>query len=457
MTTREKVDQLENRLNVTELKVKTFGQQFQVYPWLKGRLFYKMITGNETLQKRDLKLYWKQITSIFYGILNVFRRYDIWAFSTSLERRPIEGKQFDKLFDYVGNESGYKTLVIETRIFHYHPYRSIASRYAISRSFFLLFEEIYGRLFLRNTRVNDEALLKAINSNVSEGIDHRTLLRKYLAQYRLMKFWLKILPNPKLVMLSVSYTNFGYIKAFKERGIKVAEVQHGIITKNHHAYNYAKGFTSDQFPDYLLTIGKKEKAVFDLANKFPVREVIPVGSYIIDHYATFKINSGYRKKPLVLFTLQDGQIGDKFIEFILGFKASDHEHFDILVQPRRNSKENYLKRYAELDSIEFSNQDFYSTVVKADLHCTVYSTTAIESLSLGIPNILVNIDDQSVEQLGPVLGGNQYTKVAQSHANFLEALDLLKNSDPERVKLSNEDNIMVNYKVNITQFLKEVI
>ncbi|MFN5844866.1 MAG: hypothetical protein ACK46O_04050, partial [Flavobacteriia bacterium] len=159
MTTREKVDQLENRLNVTELKVKTFGQQFQVYPWLKGRLFYKMITGNETLQKRDLKLYWKQITSIFYGILNVFRRYDIWAFSTSLERRPIKGKQFDKLFDYVGNESGYKTLVIETRIFHYHPYRSIASRYAISRSFFLLFEEIYGRLFLRNTRVNDEALL----------------------------------------------------------------------------------------------------------------------------------------------------------------------------------------------------------------------------------------------------------------------------------------------------------
>jgi hypothetical protein len=457
MTTREKVEQLEGELNVTDLKVKIFGQEFQVYPWLKGRLFYKIITGNETLQKRDFKLYWKQITSIFYGIFNLFRRYDIWAFSTSIERRRIEGKQYDKLFDYIGNNSGCKTLLIEMRIFSYYPYRTIASRYAISRSFFFLFEEVYGRLFLRHINVNNPELLHAINAKVSEGIDHRTLLRKYLAQYRLMKFWLKILPKPKLVMLSVGYTNFGYIKAFKENGIKVAEVQHGVITKNHHAYCYNKEFNSDQFPDYLLTIGRKEKAVFDATNKFPVGRVIPVGSFIIDYYASSRTVSRKNKKPLVLFTLQDGQMGEKFIEFILGFDVAEYDQFDILIQPRRNSKEYYLKRFPKLETVEFSSQDFYSTVIKADLHCTVYSTTAIESLSLGVPNILVNIDDQSVEQLDEVLGGNQFTKVVENHAAFLDALMLLEHSDPEAVKRSNEENIMVNYKENILKFLKDTI
>ena len=36
-----------------------------------------------------------------------------------------------------------------------------------------------------------------------------------------MRLLLHILPNPKVVLLSVSYTNFGYVRAFKEKGIKV--------------------------------------------------------------------------------------------------------------------------------------------------------------------------------------------------------------------------------------------
>jgi len=74
-----------------------------------------------------------------------------------------------------------------------------------------------------------------------------------------------------------------------------------------------------------------------------------------------------------------------------------------------------------------------------------------------VPNILVNIDEQSVEQLDEVLGGNQFTKVVENHAAFLDAVMLLEHSDPEAVKRSNEENIMVNYKENILKFLKDTI
>ena len=67
MTTREKVDKLESELDVASLKVVAFGKSFQIYPWIKGRLFHKIITGNETLVTKNIQLYFNQFLSLFYG------------------------------------------------------------------------------------------------------------------------------------------------------------------------------------------------------------------------------------------------------------------------------------------------------------------------------------------------------------------------------------------------------
>jgi len=130
------------------------------------------------MQSRNVGLYIKQVTSIFYGLHNLFGRYSIWAFTNSTERRLIEGKYHDKLVDWIGNDGGYKTLVVEQRLFQYVPYRKVASKNVMSRSFFLVFEEIYGRLFLRNVKVENVALMNEILEEVSGGINHQQILRK---------------------------------------------------------------------------------------------------------------------------------------------------------------------------------------------------------------------------------------------------------------------------------------
>lgn len=457
MTTKEKVSELENKLAVDSLTVEFKGRTFQVYPWLKGRLFHKIITGQETLQKRNIKLYWQQFTSIFYGLHNVFGRYKIWVFTNSVERRAIEGKYFDKLFDFIGNDSGYKTLVIELRLFSIYPNRKVASKYAMSKSFFMLFETLYAKLRLRNVKVSDLQLLNDINAAVTGGVNSKELIQKYLSQYQMMKFWLKILPNPKVVMLSVGYTNFGYIRAFKEKGIKVIEVQHGIISQNHHAYYYLKNFDSVQFPDFIFTTGEKELEVFNADNKFPTENVIPVGSFIIDYYASHHKVKNDDGVPSVLFTLQDGVMGTKFINFILELNKLAGEKLNIIVQPRRSGKDFYLAQNSEVKQLFFSNKDFYSSVVTADIHSTVYSTTAIESLSLGVPNILVNIDNQSKEQLLEALSENPYTIVVESPDEFIQAVSKLVSSDRDKVMNSNNRNIKSNYRVNIKKVLKDLM
>lgn len=456
MTTREKVEHIEKKYDVGSLRVKRFGKSFQVYPWLKGRLFHKLITGNETLQKRDIKLYWKQFTSIFYGLHNIFRKYDAWAFTSSMERREVDGVYHDKIVDHLGSQTGLKTLVIELRLFQYIPYRKIASRYAMSKSFFMLFEELYGRLFLRKIEVENEAMMHELLKEVSGGVNHKQILRKYLAQYKMMKFWLRLLHRPKVVFVAVSYTNFGYIRAFREAGIKVVEVQHGVISKNHHAYFYDAEMNPEQFPEYLITVGEKELSVFDEENKFPVSEVVAVGSWIIDHYRQ-KAKEVKNDPPVILFALQDGVMSEKLLPFILELENRLEGTFKLKVQPRRTQKETYVKSFPALEDIEFSEDSFYAAVIQSDVHCTVYSTTAIEALSLGIPNILINIDNQSEEQLGTILGENPFTFIVDTVDEFIAVLPKVINTDREFVSESNAYNIRKGYEQNVQVFVKKLL
>lgn len=455
MTHKDKVELVEELNDVQKLTVERFGKTFQVYPWLKGRLFHKIITGKESNETKNWKLLFRQIRSVSYGWWNYFRKYDIWAFSTSAERRLIEGKYQDKLFDHIGNSSGKKTLIIENRLFDYYPYRDIASRYAVSRSLWMILEELYGKMFLGFVKVNSEALLAEILKTTNEQINSSEIIRKYLSQYWLMKTWLKLFPNPKIVLVSVAYTSFGYIRAFKERGIKVVEFQHGLITKSHHAYFYTKPFDPVQFPDEIATVGVKEKMVFDKENQFPIKCVTPIGSYILDYYAekTVEINN---LKKRILFTMQDSEIGEKLIQFIAELAKIIPENIELVIQPRRTDISEYYKVCPEIKKVRVSSQDFYTELLSCDIHSTVYSTTAIEALSLGKQNILINIDNLSVELLQAVIGENEYTSIANTPSEFLELINVNSFVEKDLIIKSNNLNVQSGYKNNINKLLEGI-
>lgn len=456
MTTKEKIEEVETKIAVEKITVDKFGQTFQVYPWFKGRLFHKRNTGTETLQKKGVYLIWKQLISVFYGCWNFFGKYDIWAFTGSAERKQIDGKYYDKLFDFIGNESGKKTLLIELRLFNYYPYRKIASRRAISKSVFIFVEEFYGRFILRLPKVNNQEILDALNAEFEDKISEKEVIRKYLAQYKMMLFWLKVMPNPKVVFLSVAYTNFGYIRAFKEKGIEVVEFQHGLITKNHQAYIYKKEMDPIQFPDQLVTVGEAEIEVFSKENSFPPLQIVPVGSFILDHYYAKDVKEGFSRPVKLLFSFQDGIIGDKLAEFLIELIPKLEDHAEVTIQTRRTPAESYKSKYKELENARFSNEDFYTSLLNCDVHVTVYSTTAVEALSLGRQNILINIDNLSVEQLHSKLGKNEFTTVVEDTQSFVKAVKGLKEVNKEIIIQSNLNNIKPNYKENISKFLNQL-
>ena len=454
MKVSEKVKIIESNIAVENIVVKKFGETFEIYPWLKVRLFHKNLMGNDVLISKSKSVLISQIKSLTYGFFNVFRKYDAWIFTNSSERTLIEGKYQDKLFDYIGNENGIKTLVIELRLFHQYKRSQVASNYVISKSIFVLFEEIYSKFFLKNTIIENEDLILEIEKALDCKVNTQEIIKKNLAQYRLMKFWLSILPNPKNVFLTVHYSNFGYIQAFKERGIKVCEMQHGLIGEGHYAYLYEKALNPIQFPDEICVFGENESNFFKVKTLIPIKKVTPVGSFVLDHFYSKSIQNEQINKICV--SLQDGDYGEKLLQFLLQANELLENKPLFIIQLRRTSEAFYREKFEFPDNFQFSTQTIYECISQTDLHLTIFSTTAIEALSIGKQNVLVNIEGNSLEFFGGQLLENEYTFFVNNIEEFCETINKIKFASKDLIANSNAANIKSDYKANIKSLIERI-
>ena len=275
------IEEIESNPELAKLTVHFKGKNFQIYTWLKGRYFHKFVVGEESLATKNTRLLLQQIASFFYGFWNLFKRYDAWGFSNVQERVLVDGLYYDKLFDGFTDLKNHKILLFELQLFAKFPRRKLVSPYVVSKAFFMLQEEVYARLFLRRIKIENEALIHFLEEKTDVQIDANAVVKKYLAQYAIMRFWLKILKNPKLVFTTVAYTNFGYIYAFHERNIPVVELQHGVISSGHQAYSYAQSFEAVAFPDAVGTWGKNESDFLLNETLFPTKKVSALSRYVM--------------------------------------------------------------------------------------------------------------------------------------------------------------------------------
>ncbi len=157
--------------------------------------------------------------------------------------------------------------------------------------------------------MNDEYLKSFILEN---GIKVNTnyAIRKNIAQYKVMYKFFKKRPEIKHVFLTVSYTNFGLIKACKELGIQVIEIQHGVINTEHYGYNYFYTPQQCQYPDFLLTLGNADCEFFKSSPLSKFLTPVSIGSFIIEYYLQkSSLITERQTKTSVVISLQDCETG----------------------------------------------------------------------------------------------------------------------------------------------------
>jgi len=440
------IKKIEEKYSVEDIEV----NGLKIWPHL--RIYIGSITSINT--KKEAPLFFVKLffSSFFYGFTNLFKSYNYIFYSDTMERRKINNLYFDKSFDYLMNILP-KSLDIESPLPKHFKRKEIPTKNILSKTFFYGLETFYTKLFLHNLKIKNEQILIDLLKEFKIDINYKYHIKRFMAQYFSTTLLAKIY-KPKAVFLECYYTNIARIYAYNNLNIRTIEIQHGVINNSHLAYNIYKKFDSKYFPNVLFAFGENEKKTAKSPNFYIDNiNVYPIGSFYIDNINMNPVKyikfDEYRQKYklIVSVTGQNHYSESILINFLNNIVDLNKDILFIYV-PRDASF--YEKAYKLNNNIIIIPElNCYEIISISDFHTTVFSTCALEAPSLGVPNILININELSKINYGEILTNPLTCKIVNSPDEFIEVITTLKKIEKPKIIELNSSIITPNYKDNI--------
>lgn len=400
---------LEFEKNNKLLEYKFKNSDILIWPLIRHKFYRDSVVDLKERSKKPLKMIKYIIESYFNRPSKTDNNYEIISFGPgSGNTEKIDGKFFNKYHDYYNLIYPKNTIYIETsdnmkyykpRFFnntYYMDYYKLKPyiNYKI-KSIFLDYDNYYDD-FLKF--LYEEFPIDFSNPSFNN-------LREYLRE---QDYTLNIKINiyrelfkklkPKIIFLNTGF--YGHesfiIKVAKDMGIKVAEIQHGVVSKNHGAYNYSKNIINSQkfkeyTPDYFLTFGKYWS---DQIN-------IPGKNYVLGnpHFHTkikkYKNNKVIKNSILII---SQWTLTEEFIK-IANFLSSNMKNYKITFKAHPNEKKEKINLLNDFENVELIfNEDIYKLISQNENIVSCYSTALFEALAFE-NKILILDNDYSKKEL----------------------------------------------------------
>ena len=462
------IKEVENKYDVSSIIV----NGVQVWPFLRvsyyfqyGRSYRFDILNNNSNKIKTTFSKLKRVRNVFYGFWNLFKKYDYIVFSDTFEKRLVNGKYIDKIAESLIYELGEKrVLLIENPVNGLHFNRSeISIKNVISLDLFHVF--CYQPFLRKRLAINNELILKEINKKYGLNINYHILISKFLCYKNLFKLFYKIY-KPKVVFINCYYSiiHQAAIYAAKKMGIKTIELQHGIINNKHSAYNVFTHLDKSFFPDYLLTFGDYVKNIFNEGNYFIKREnVLSVGSMYIDYInnkykpskETIQIFTNLKKKYKKIVTISSQwTVENKLIRFLKKSASLSKDILYIFV-PRDINKYYSNVNFPE-NIIMLKNLDVYQIIKETNFHATVNSTCALEAPAIGVPNILININNQAKIYYLNLLTNRDVTRFVDTEKEFVNTILTWHTKTKREIMSLHNGFYKENHKKNLRRALQGI-
>lgn len=394
------------------------------------------------------------LKSTFKGWSLYFKTFDAIVFMASSDRRFYQGKWTEKT-DFLPQYLG-KTLFVELPNKGHFNASQTASDYVSSRLVLTLFE----KLLMKFVRVNKQALEieSELNNQWNVESNLTTIYQQFVARYKIAtKLFLQT--KPKVAVVDAAYVDMPVVLAAHKLGVEVIEMQHGTINKQHHGYQIYNQFNKSLYTDYLLCFGQNDKNFFNTSSYINSEKVFPVGNYYLDYIrknlrptkAIKQLKSNHH--VLITATGQDAY-DDQLIPF-LNQVLELKKNWACLFVPRSKNKNYYRSNYKLNERIFFNNElNTYELIACGDVHTTVNSTCALESVAIGVPNVLYDYNNKATAYFETLLTSKETNALCANVNEFVEQVELKAKLSSNQVIQKNSDLFKPNYFNNLKLFFE---
>ncbi len=411
-----------------------------------------------------------RLKNAFYGGVPRLRKYDYVLFTDTLELRKVKGRYIDKvaegLLGYLGKD---RFLVLERPVDGFQiPRNRLSMKNVVSLGLFNIISALLQRSRFIDKRISitNEHVLESIERDFDLSVNYRGVITGFISQLFLFKLLFRII-RPRMVFVNCYYCSphQAAIRAAKELGIVTVELQHGIITNAHPAYNAFANLDRNFLPDYLFSFGEY---VRNSQTYIEPERVLPVGSYYIDylnkHYQVPESHMQQfqhfrtKYKKIAAVSSQDTVQG-KLLAFLKEAAVMDRSILFLFI-PRRPGRFSIPKSLPDNIKVGMGidlGLDVYEAIIAADFHTTVYSTCAIEAPALGTPNILINIDGKAREYYADLLSDTEITRFVDTPQQLVSTIAQWKPPDQEEIRARQKLFDMRDYEDLIAKAITKVL
>jgi hypothetical protein len=433
----ETIKILENKYEVLSIKYKDLA----LWPFIRIYLF-DSLEDNSSQQTISRKTVFTVLRAIFwYNPLRFFKQNKVWLFNAVERRKYINGKAIHRVSGAV-TQIVSDTLMIEkpdSAIIHSSK-NKINEKNIVSEAILIFLSHVIA-FFLRFFRVKleGEKLLKTMINDYNIHYNYAFHVRHFIAQYYAMNIILSIASKPALVIIECPYTMMGYVWSIKKHNIPVIELQHGVLNKNHYAYNSMYP-SSELYPDALCVFGKIEYEYFTNQNTNYSPLIYETGLFVLDEsikYFKNDIFSDLRKnyKKIIAVSGQPEHEDEQLIFY--NNLAKKHNQFVFLYIPRKNapSKFNLCENFRVCLQV-----NIYEYLKWCDIHMTISSTTCLEAQYFNKPTIFFDYQNLASRYYSKIVKETNGGFYINTENEFDDAITKINDNNFQYLELFTPDH-----------------
>lgn len=272
-----------------------------------------------------------------------------------------------------------------------------------------------GRGVVELKHKSELKIIAQFSTNVSRSIEEwfnihidpdfisNMAVKRFIWHHKKIKLFDRLLKNisPELIIEVCGYETNKMIlnEAAHHLGIKVVELQHGVLSPGHIAYNYLNKVSYSYLPDCYFLFSDFWKT----AASFPVedRKLVSVGYPYLDRMLEQYKKNDCKRDCLTIIVLSQLEYSIKLQEnvlILLDCLDTLSVEYKIIyklhpAECRLNSNTfSDLKEKKHIEVIDSSNRNLYELLSEADIQIGVTSTAIYEGLSYGLRTYLFHFE-----------------------------------------------------------------